>query len=75
MTVWMIPLLYAAVALLAGLTLPQVETRLFPGRFSPMSVSSAVSIYSAIASGMMALRPGVLVDVLRDATGCSEWHA
>ncbi len=53
--VWAIPLLYAAVALIAGLNIPRFEHRLFPGWVSPMSVSAAMAIYSTVASGMMAL--------------------
>ncbi len=55
MRVWLIPLLYALMALVAGLTLPRFETRIFPEYFSPMSASAAIAIYSAIASGMIAL--------------------
>ncbi len=54
-TVWLVPLLYAAIALIVGLTLPRLEARLWPGLVSPMSVSAAMTIYSAIASGMIAL--------------------
>jgi uncharacterized membrane protein len=52
---WVIPATYAAIAMIAALTLPRMESRLFPGLVSPMSVSSATAIYSAIASGMIAL--------------------
>ena len=52
---WIIPATYAAVAMAAALTLPRMEGRLFPGLVLPMSVSSATAIYSAIASGMIAL--------------------
>jgi uncharacterized membrane protein len=52
---WAIPALYTAAAMTAGLTLPRIEGRLFPGLVSPMSISSAMAIYSAIASGMIAL--------------------
>ena len=54
-TVWIIPLIYAAVSLTAGLTLPRFELRLWPEMVSRMSVGSATAIYSAIASGMIAL--------------------
>jgi uncharacterized membrane protein len=53
--IWVVPLSYMAGALVLGLTMPRFETRIFPGLFSPMSVSSAIAIYSAIASGMIAL--------------------
>ena len=52
---WIIPASYAVVAMAAAMTLPRVESWLFPGLVSPMSVSSATAIYSAIASGMLAL--------------------
>jgi uncharacterized membrane protein len=52
---WGIPALYATAAIAAGLTFPRLEGRLFPGLFSPLSVSAATAIYSSIASGMIAL--------------------
>jgi hypothetical protein len=52
---WGIPALYAGAAMLAGLTFPRIESRLFPGLVMAMNVSSATAIYSSIASGMMAL--------------------
>ena len=52
---WGIPAMYAAVAIAAALTLPRFESRIFPGLVSPMSISAATAIYSAIASGMIAL--------------------
>ena len=55
MTVWLVPLVYAVGALAAGLTFPRFEARIFPNFISPMSVSSAIGIYSSIASGMIAL--------------------
>jgi len=55
MSYWGIPGLYATVATLAGSTIPLLENRLLPGFVSPMSVSSATAIYSAVASGMLAL--------------------
>jgi uncharacterized membrane protein len=53
--VWAIPLLYAAIALIAGLTIPRFERQLLPGWVSPMSIAAAMAVYSSIASGMMAL--------------------
>jgi uncharacterized membrane protein len=53
--VWGIPALYAATALVVGLTLPRVEGRIFPGVMAQVSVSAAMAIYSSIASGMIAL--------------------
>ncbi|MGB2625295.1 MAG: DUF2254 domain-containing protein [Candidatus Acidiferrum sp.] len=52
---WGIPALYAVVAIAAALTFPRIETRIFPSLVSPLSVSAATAIYSAIASGMIAL--------------------
>lgn len=52
---WAVPLIYSSLALLAGLTIPRVESRLFPEFVSPMSTGSAIAIYSSIASGMIAL--------------------
>jgi len=54
-TVWAIPLLYALIAFAAGLIFPRIESRLWPTLTSKMSVSAAMAIYSAIASGMIAL--------------------
>jgi uncharacterized membrane protein len=51
----MTPLLYAVGALALGLALPRFEARIFPEYWSPMSSSAAIAIYSAIASGMIAL--------------------
>jgi uncharacterized membrane protein len=47
--------LYAGAAIAAGLTFPRVESRLFPELVSQMSVPAAMAVYSAIASGMIAL--------------------
>jgi len=55
LTAWGIPALYAGTAIAAGLTFPRIESRIFPGLVSAMSVPSATAIYAAIASGMIAL--------------------
>ena len=55
LSAWGIPAIYAGVAILAALTFPRFETRIFPGLSSPISVSGATAIYTAIASGMIAL--------------------
>jgi uncharacterized membrane protein len=47
--------MYAAAAIALGLTLPRIEGRAFPGLASQMSITAAASIYSSIASGMIAL--------------------
>lgn len=52
---WAIPLLYALIAIVAGLSFPRIEARTWPGLASGLSVSTATAIYSAIASGMIAL--------------------
>src|SRR4051812_33127963 len=51
----LIPLGYAVIALVAGFVVPKCESLYSPTLLSPMSVASAVSIYSSIASGMIAL--------------------
>jgi uncharacterized membrane protein len=53
--VWGIPALYAGAALAAGMTFPRIEGRIFPELVAQMSVPSAMAVYSAIASGMIAL--------------------
>jgi uncharacterized membrane protein len=52
---WVIPCIYAAVAFAAGLTFPRFESSIFPGLVHPASVSTAVTFYSSVASGMIAL--------------------
>lgn len=54
-TPWIIPLVYAAAAFGAGMTIPRMEGGLFPALIAPLSVGSATAIYSAVASGMIAL--------------------
>src|SRR5246500_3675743 len=52
---WLIPLIYAFGALLIGFTVPRLTYTLLPGYLSTISVNSAIGIYSATASGMLAL--------------------
>lgn len=52
---WLIPLMYAVVAIATGLFFPRFENRFFPHVAAGLTVNSAVAIYSSIASGMMAL--------------------
>ena len=52
---WGIPAAYAAAALVAGLTFPRLEGRIFPQMAAAISISQATAIYSAIASGMITL--------------------
>jgi uncharacterized membrane protein len=47
--------LYAGAAFAAGLTIPRIESRAFPGLVSAKSITSATAIDSAIAAGMIAL--------------------
>jgi uncharacterized membrane protein len=52
---WLVPLLYAAGALLLGFTIPRLAYSLLPGFVSTISYNSAIGIYSAVASGMLTL--------------------
>ena len=55
LSTWAIPALYAAAAIVVGLTFPRFESQIFPGLIHPMSVGVAITLYSSIASGMIAL--------------------
>lgn len=52
---WAIPLCYAVTGLLVGLILPRIENRLLPDLVSAISVPVALSLFSSITSGMIAL--------------------
>src|ERR1700731_4982526 len=52
---WAIPVSYAVIAVVVGLTLPRIESRWLPVIDSGLSPVAAVVICSSIASGMMAL--------------------
>src|SRR6266576_3918257 len=52
---WVVPSVYAAGAMTAGLTLPRLERVMLPDLVSGISVPAAMAIYSSIASGMLAL--------------------
>jgi uncharacterized membrane protein len=52
---WAIPAFYVVVAVVAGLVLPRLEARLFPGSLSSWSASATLAIFSAIASGMISM--------------------
>src|SRR5215471_4429353 len=54
-TAWRIPLSYAAGALIVGFTVPRLAYSILPGFVSTISVNAAIGIYSAVASGMIAL--------------------
>lgn len=72
---WVVPSIYAAEAIAAGLTLPGFESRLFPGFATGTSVSAAMAIYSSTHRGMIALTGIVFslgsVMVQFSATTCS----
>jgi uncharacterized membrane protein len=52
---WCIPSAYATTAVLLGLTLPRIEAWIFPNMTSSMTVTAAMAIYSAVATGMITL--------------------
>ena len=54
MSLWLIPMIYAAASFLAGITLPRLEQAYLPYG-SGISVASAQAFLSAVASGMIAL--------------------
>jgi uncharacterized membrane protein len=52
---WLVPMVYAVTAILAGMVLPRIETLFFPHLKAELSIDVAIALYSSIASGMMAL--------------------
>lgn len=52
---WLVPMVYAVTAILAGMVLPRLENLLFPHLKAELSIDAAIALYSSIASGMMAL--------------------
>ncbi len=52
---WVIPASYVATALALAVTLPKIEARILPSLVFDVSVSAAMSFYSAIAAGMITL--------------------
>jgi len=52
---WVNPLTYAVIAVAAGMVFPRLETPIFHGLGSTVTVSAAMAIYSSVASGMLAL--------------------
>src|SRR5258706_6301692 len=54
MSLWLIPMIYAAASFLFGITLPRLEQAYFPYD-SGISVASAQAFLTAVASGMIAL--------------------
>jgi len=54
-TSWFIPMAYTATTFVIGITFPRLEHHCMPQMVSSMSASSAMSVCSAVASGMIAL--------------------
>jgi uncharacterized membrane protein len=54
-TMWTITAVYAVGAVAAGTLLPRIERALLPDVLSPLTIPAAMSIYSSVASGMIAL--------------------
>jgi len=52
---WLVPMVYALSAILAGMVLPRLEILFFPHLKAELSIDVAIALYSSIASGMMAL--------------------
>ena len=52
---WVIPLFYAAAALVVGFSVPRLANVVLPELVSTVSVSAAIGIYSSVASGMLSL--------------------
>ena len=52
---WIIPVWYAAGAVLLGLTLPRIEASFLHPRTAGISSATAMAMYSSIASGMITL--------------------
>jgi uncharacterized membrane protein len=55
MPLWMIPMSYALASVVAAFTLPRIEDAMLPAFRATISVASAQSFLSTVASGMMAL--------------------
>jgi uncharacterized membrane protein len=52
---WNIPLFYAIGAIVAGFSVPRLESRFLPYLVAPMNSSVAIAIDSSVASGMLAM--------------------
>src|SRR6187399_1207689 len=52
---WIIPLAYVSVTLIVGVSFPRLEHHFLPNLVSSVSAPAAMSICSAISSGMIAL--------------------
>ena len=55
MPIWLIPMLYAGVSIICGMTLPRLEHAYWQPHAGDISVTSAQAFLSSVASGMMAL--------------------
>ena len=55
MPLWLIPMVYTVVSLIAGVILPRVEQTYLSEYTHSVSVSAALAFCSAVSSGMMAL--------------------
>ena len=52
---WWIPMIYAFLALFLGMTLPRVESTVFPHSRLDVNSAAAIALDSSVASGMLAL--------------------
>lgn len=55
MPLWLIPMAYTFVSVVASLTLPRLEHIFLPGYTHTIAVGSALAFFSSVSSGMMAL--------------------
>jgi uncharacterized membrane protein len=55
LSAWIIPLMYAGGAILFSFAAPRLGQNLWPNITSTVSVNAAIGMYSAVASGMLAL--------------------
>ena len=55
MSIWLIPVVYLLLGVVAGIVLPRAEYALFPAYGHAMSLGTAQAYLSAVASGMMTL--------------------
>ncbi len=60
---WVVPLLYAAGAVIVSIVLPRIENRFLSHFTTTISVSSAIAFYSSVATGMLALT-GIVFSLL-----------
>jgi uncharacterized membrane protein len=60
---WVVPLLYAAGAVVISIVIPRIENRYLSHFTTTIGVSSAVAFYSSVATGMLALT-GIVFSLL-----------